>query len=377
MTEPGHKFLVLRKVGATLRESCYALLRDVIIEMGCFSEWKIQRGSMSFEHVNGSKIVTTGLDEPEKIKSVTGVTSMWLEEATEFTHKDFTQLLLRVRGEKKHYTQYILSFNPISEYHWLKTKVIDQIEKLEGYKYVRSTYNDNFFMDVEDRKQLEELKITNPLYYQVYCLGEWGVEDKTGKFAYAFNSDKHEGFVEYNENEYTYLSFDFNVNPITCSVIQHIDGQIRVIEQIKLKDSNIYRLCDHIRAGYPDGMFIVTGDATGQATSALVKDKLNYYKVIKSELYLSDGQIQVPRINPNITENRVLINALLENYDVIIDKRKAQGLIYDLKYVEVDENNKLKKDNRNDEKQQADSIDCFRYYCNKFHRDFVRVPQKN
>jgi phage terminase large subunit len=38
-----------------------------------------------------------GLDDPEKIKSITGLTDAWLEEATVFTLDDFSQVNLRVR----------------------------------------------------------------------------------------------------------------------------------------------------------------------------------------------------------------------------------------------------------------------------------------
>jgi phage terminase large subunit len=38
-----------------------------------------------------------GLDDPEKIKSIVGLTDAWLEEATEFSPDDFTQIDLRVR----------------------------------------------------------------------------------------------------------------------------------------------------------------------------------------------------------------------------------------------------------------------------------------
>ena len=168
-----------------------------------------------------------------------------------------------------------------------------------------------------------------------------------------------------------YLSFDFNVNPICCTVIQDYDEVISIIECIKLSDSNIYALCERIRSNYPEGMFVVTGDATGKSRSAMVKDGVNYYLIIKQELNLIDSQFKVPTVNPRIEENRVLVNAVLNTRVVEISHKKAEGLIYDLRYVEVDENNKLVKDNRADKKQQADALDTFRYYLNTFHKRVI------
>ena len=142
------------------------------------------------------------------------------------------------------------------------------------------------------------------------------------------------------------MSFDFNVNPITCCVIQQAAKYDNVVETIKLHDSNIYALCDVIRAKYPNGLFLVTGDASGKNQSALTKDKINYYTIIKEQLQLNDAQFRVPTVNPPLVENRVLVNAYLNNYPVIINDDTNDGLIYDLLYVEVDENNKIKKDNQ-------------------------------
>jgi hypothetical protein len=50
------------------------------------------------------------------------------------------------------------------------------------------------------------------------------------------------------------------------------------------------------------------------------------------------------------------------------------SLIYDLLNVSVLPDGSMKKGDRNDPKQQADSLDCFRYYLNQFHKDFIKMP---
>ena len=348
LSESPHKFLVLRKVANTIKNSCFDLIKQIIVDFGAYGEFEINKTEKTFLHLpTGNQILCKGLDEPEKIKSIQGITGVLFEELTEFTFDDFTQILLRVRGEHKNYVQFIGCFNPVSEYSWIKTNIIEKLNDLNAngnkYKYVHSTYKDNHFLTAEDKARLEALKLTNKLYYDVYCLGEWGIEDKSGKFAFAFSEDKHVKPVTWNPELYTYLSFDFNVNPISCLAIQNpAPSTIRVVKEFKLGNSNIYSLCEHIKAIYPHASFIVTGDATGRNTSALVKDKLNYYKVIKEQLSLTEGQIQVPSINPPMVENKVLFNALLENGDVLIDP-SCVGIIYDCKYVEVDEQNKIVK----------------------------------
>jgi len=378
ISEYGHRFLCLRKVDRTVKNSIYELIKHIISQVGKYNEFNINKTEKTFTHIpTGNTIMCMGLDDPEKVKSIQGITGMWLEEATEFNDVDLDQLRLRIRGKHLNYVQYILTFNPISEYHWLKELVDDIQAGKEGWTYHHSTYKDNLYLTEEDKAVIESYKETNFLYYQIYCLGEWGIEDKTGKFAWAFSEEKHVRTLWANpEYSYLYLSFDFNRDPITCGVIQEVEGEIRVLEAIELPNSNIYWLCEQIRAKYPNYIYIVTGDATGRNLSALTKENIHYYDVIKQELQLNETQIQVPSVNPPIGENRVLVNAILENSKVSIDEVKGKGLIFDLKYVELDENKKIKKDNRSDKKQKADHLDWFRYHLNQHHKDFLRIPKE-
>jgi hypothetical protein len=132
-------------------------------------------------------------------------------------------------------------------------------------------------------------------------------------------------------------------------------------------------LCDYINAKYSGCMFIVTGDATGKSSTALVQDNLNYYTVIKSKLNLVSSQLKVPAINPTLTENRVLVNSVLHNYRVTLDKENCKGLIFDLTHAQVLADGSLDKTDRHDPTKQLDALDCFRYYLNTFHRRTLKL----
>lgn len=89
------KVLVIRKVGATLRDSVFQLALDLLSEAGLLKGCEISRADMRIALPNGSLFLFKGLDDREKIKSITGITDMVLEEATELSEDDFTQLRLR------------------------------------------------------------------------------------------------------------------------------------------------------------------------------------------------------------------------------------------------------------------------------------------
>lgn len=164
-------WLVLRKIATTLKETVFSLIKEVIIENGAESYFHINKTDKSFECVNGKKIIMMGLDDPEKIKSLHGITKIWMEEASEFTRADFIQLNLRLRGEGEK-KQYYLSFNPIDIEHWIKEYFFDN--KPDDCFIHHSTYKDNKFLDPEYIKELKKLEHIDYYYYTVYCLGEWG-----------------------------------------------------------------------------------------------------------------------------------------------------------------------------------------------------------
>lgn len=189
-------------------------------------------------------------------------------------------------------------------------------------------------------------------------------------FAYAFDVNKHVVNCEYKQLDHLYLSFDFNVDPITCIAVQHYDGCIKIIKEFALKNSDIYQLCDHIIAAFPKASFIITGDATGANRSALTSGNYGYYDVVQRKLNLANGQMRQPSVNPSIRDTRVLLNSLLQNYCFQIDS-SCVNTIRDLQYVEVDEDADIIKDRRTD-LRKSDLLDCVRYYCNTFHRDWLR-----
>jgi len=111
--EEKHRFLCIRKVANTLRSSVYQILIDCISDLGLRSEIEINKTEMRFTHTStGNEILLAGLDDVERLKSIAGITSIWVEEATELTEGDFDQIDLRLRGETANYKQIILSFNP-------------------------------------------------------------------------------------------------------------------------------------------------------------------------------------------------------------------------------------------------------------------------
>lgn len=187
-------------------------------------------------------------------------------------------------------------------------------------------------------------------------------------FAYSFDKGKHIKKVIYQPGNYLYLSFDFNVDPITAVACQYIDGEIRFIQEFRLENSNIYELCDRINATFPNAAFLVTGDASGQNRSALTIGNIHYYTVIKEKLRLLSQQIKTPSVNPAISDSQVLTNSILQHHKVFFDV-DMKYTIEDLMFVEVNEYGDIDKAK---DKHRSHLLDAVRYMFQTFFKHLIK-----
>lgn len=166
------RLLVIRKVNTTLRDSVISLFVSILNNWKLSEIFEENKTVQTITFANGSQILFKGLDDPEKIKSIAGITRVWIEEASELTKEDFMQLNLRLRGAEN--LQMTLTFNPIDEEHWIKKHFFDTPEIRQKTTIIKTTYQDNKFIDEAYKQELESYHTIDANYYKIYALGEWG-----------------------------------------------------------------------------------------------------------------------------------------------------------------------------------------------------------
>lgn len=170
------KVLFLRKVGTTVNDSIFADVQAVLSDFKLLKYCKVNKSNYRIELPNGALFLFKGMDDPEKIKSIKGISDVVMEEASEFTLDDYTQLTLRVR-EKAHIDKQIyLMFNPVSKANW--TYQYFFIKQPKNTVIYQTTYKDNNFIDETVKENIEELSSRNESYYKIYALGEFATLDK-------------------------------------------------------------------------------------------------------------------------------------------------------------------------------------------------------
>ena len=374
LMQEGHgDTLFLRKYASQHRESCFKLLVGLIYQYNlqhlfrcCFSGDNRRITYLP----NGRSFIFRGVDNPEKLKSIVNIRRVVMEEASEFALNDFTEVVRRARGFAD--TQFILVLNPVSENHWIKKQVCDEQSVYHSSASVMQfTYRDNcdatgrLFITEQDMAGLEALAQLDENQHRVYALGQWGVDDKTRKFVWAFDPALHLKPTIYDRENILWASFDFNVNPLTCTLFQYScrDYSIKAIECFRLPNSDIWKMCERLKASYPRAQWKITGDATGASRSALSQDNLNYFQIIIREMNLSLMRLQVPTSNPPVESNQLLVNAAFKRWTVTIDPERCKPLIEDITYVEMDAQKRIIKD-RSNAHRCADFLDTLRYFVN-------------
>lgn len=174
------KILWLRKVDRTIKDSIFADVLD------CLSTWrllplcKVNQTNYTIKLPNGSQFLFKGMQDPERIKSIKGLSDVVMEEASEFTLDDYTQLTLRLREPKHRQRQLFCMFNPVSKVNWTYKQWFAPDAEYDPSRVAvhHSTYKDNRFLDADNIATIEALKKNNPAYYKIYTLGEFATLDK-------------------------------------------------------------------------------------------------------------------------------------------------------------------------------------------------------
>jgi len=178
-------FLILRKTARTIRNSCYNEITKCINRMDLGGQFTVNKSDMVITHkASGRQIIFAGLDDVEKVKSITPavgvITDILVEEATEIEYNDYKSLIKRLRGQCEVAKRFVLLFNPVTQDHWIYTEFFaGRFDDEKGFFFsddlgiLRTTYKDNRFLTQEDIDRLENE--TDKYYYDVYTLGKWGV----------------------------------------------------------------------------------------------------------------------------------------------------------------------------------------------------------
>lgn len=240
-----------------------------------------------------------------------------------------------------------------------------------NYRNLHFTGYNNPFIAREEIKLIEDAMDSETAKQEIY--GEF-IDLTEKRFLYAFSEEKHVTKTPYMPNPHLniIISFDFNKDPMTCSIGQQVNiRKLVVFDALKIETSgSTPELCDRIIAKYPHFMFKmdVTGDSTGKNRNPMLVGDVNHYTIIKQKLQLTDNNLKVKSKNADLSTSRVTCNSILQNAEVSITDN-CKVLTDDL-FANVDASGELIKDKQH----PLHFFDNFRYMLEACYPDFIEKP---
>jgi phage terminase large subunit len=210
------KILVVRKVFATLKDSCYEDLKEAISFLELDDYFLINKSPLQITcKITGSIFLFRGMDDKAKIKSIKDISLCWIEE-NEVTIDDYKELKdrMRVLGIKPHI---IITTNPTTREHWCYNRFIieegiteddlyqQRIISHNNIYFHHSTYKDNCFLNPDWIRNLEAEK--NELLRNIKVYGRFG----TVGFKVFTNVSVIDA-IDVAGDEYNGLDFGFSVS---------------------------------------------------------------------------------------------------------------------------------------------------------------------
>lgn len=379
LTGEDNNSLVLRKFATDIRDSVYSDFKTVIADWGLQDLFIVQQNFIKC--VSGSFVRFRGLDDSEKVKGISNFKRIILEEISQFDEADLKQIRKRLRGQSGQ--KIIGIFNPVSEEHWLKTKVFDLeelteipsditgkwINKKGNTLILKVTYLDNKyivgpnFVDQHTIDDFEADKVRDFDYYNIYALGNWGKLRTGGEFWKDVNANVHfvkEDKLQWDDETSLHITWDENVNPyLTCLVWQivkvkegdEIIQEVRQIDEICLEDprNRVKFVCTEFKRRYPKDRvpkLFIYGDRTSIKESTTKEKGENFFTDIKAQLREYEPTLRMQSVNPNVIKSGQFVNSLYAGHEPNIRIRislKCKKSVYDYRYALEDSEGALSK----------------------------------
>lgn len=228
LTEHKMRYLVLRRYYTTIKQSVFHLLLQQLAELRLLPLMEVRHSPFSIRCPwTGSEVLFMGLDDPEKVKSISAINTIWVEECTEIKQEDFDQLDLRLRAKQDTPQEFMLTFNPVATTSWVYPTFFSPGPLRDQAFISKTTYLDNPHLPDTYAEIMQRLERSDPNRYRVYALGEWGSYQGTVYQPF----DLADVMPSNPDDVYYGLDFGYN-NPSALVEVQEYDGHYYVREAL-------------------------------------------------------------------------------------------------------------------------------------------------
>jgi PBSX family phage terminase large subunit len=286
---------------------------------------------------NGSEIWIGGLDSKERTEKILGTeySTMFFNETSQIDFNSISIARTRLAEKNDLVKKAFYDSNPPTKSSWQYFVFEKKINPIDNEPLENPSEYSSFLMnpidnleniDEEYIKLLESMPEAdrNRFLHGLYS------DESDGQVYYAFRREDHVKEVKQDFGS-LFIGLDFNVNPMTATILQVVNGKYHIIDEIFLENSDTYKMVDKLKEKKYIGTIIPDSTGANRRTSGKSDHQI-----------LKEAGFKIPSVrNPFVTDRVNNVNRLFTDNRIIIDP-KCKKLITDLEKV-CWKNNELDK----------------------------------
>ena len=304
------------------------------------------------KNVNGSFIFYKGLKEVnqasiENIKGIASNTDFFLVDEAQAVSKAVWQVLIPTL--RKAGSVLIVCYNRISDNLPVEEELFLDYKTMsapEGTYFVEVNYPELEPYGILSERFLNRAnleKANRPTNYAMIYLNK-APDESDRAVVKNFSADKNIKDIYYRPNKPLHLTFDFNVDPMSCILAHKTEDKVFFFDEFILENSTTQKTIDAIIEKYPNHQsdIIINGDASGDNRST--QSECSNYVIIQNALkkHYPKNKIKfdLRPYNPPIKNRIAAFNELICDINndrrILIDK-KCKYLLYNIKELKYKE----------------------------------------
>ena len=215
---------------------------------------KVNEQDLTLELVNGSEISLRGADNYDSLRGV-GLNFIVIDEAADIDSEAWYEVLRPTLADTGGHALFLGTpkgmnwFKEIYDYHTTRNNWMSfQFTTLDGGNVPED--------EVRQAKEDLDARTFSQEFLATF-------ENFSGIVAYSFGQHNVKSAEEISANEQLILGTDFNVNPMSCTVMRRTKDGLHCVDEIVLYSSNTNELIDEIRNRYPKNPITIYPDPAG------------------------------------------------------------------------------------------------------------------
>ena len=285
-------------------------LKDVLRNAQLKYTFNQQKGEFIIHNWNGHIWIGSG-DRPHSLYGI-NLAFAGIDEPFIQSKDVFDQMVARVRIPDAEHREIFLTGTP-EQLNW-GYSLINRPELDMGVVYGSTL--DNEYLPQQYKDNL--LAAYSKEQIDAYVYGKF-VNLTQGRVYKEFDRDKHTSERE-DMSLPVGIGMDFNVDAMSSIVFYKGNNWIHVFDEIRLKNSNTFEMCDVLKDKYPEATVYPDASGSARKSSATQSD----HDIIKEAGY----KVKTPRKNPPVRDRVNAVNKLIREGNFSCEN--APNLVMDL-----------------------------------------------